>query len=160
MNPFNISSYAINNGIDIRIFRPLSNLYKLDEDIVDKNFSQIVYGSVEHAYQSAKLIDAIDRTRFILTCGTGNNDSYYGMSALKAGKKLPNVRSDWDKVKLEIMEYYVRLKFQQIRFKDFLISTGNLHIYENGHSFWGVPGLNHMGKILMKVRKEINESNT
>lgn len=67
-------------------------------------------------------------------------------------KKLANEnlqRSDWDKIKLEVMEEAVRAKFQQhASLAEKLIKTHPLSLVDG-------EGENHLGKILMKVRAEL-----
>lgn len=138
--------------INVREYRPLSNLYKLVKPIQDVEYPDIYYWSVEHAYVAAKTSSREERIR--IAGLIGQNDSYYGMVALKAGRKL--VRGvDWDEVKLGIMEHYLRQKFKQPEFANELRSTGDAYIYEFGHKFWGEPGENHLGKLLMRIRDEL-----
>jgi len=55
-------------------------------------------------------------------------------------------------------------KFKNKELRDSLISTGDIIIKEHntwGDKFWGIyggEGENHLGKILMKIRKEVKES--
>jgi ribA/ribD-fused uncharacterized protein len=74
-----------------------------------------------------------------------------------------SLRSDWEEVKLQVMEEAVYAKFSQNQnLKKLLLSTGDEEIVENSprDSFWGVgkdgKGHNHLGKILMKVRARLN----
>lgn len=71
------------------------------------------------------------------------------------------IRPDWDKVKYMVMYEVVSEKFSQneeLRKK--LLSTGDAVLVEGntwGDRYWGVcngTGENHLGKILMKVRRE------
>lgn len=70
--------------------------------------------------------------------------------------------SDWQDVKLGIMEELLRAKVDQNDdVRECLLATKNKTIYENSpwDDFWGYAdgkGRNEMGKILMKVRKEIS----
>ncbi len=72
------------------------------------------------------------------------------------------MRSDWDEVKLEVMENIVRAKFMQLPYlREKLLLTEDIILEEGntwGDTFWGVydgEGTNHLGLILMKVRKEL-----
>lgn len=74
------------------------------------------------------------------------------------------LREDWDVVKDEIMYKAVNVKFSQNSFlKNLLIDTGDCVIVEASpkDAYWGYgkdkKGLNMLGKILMRVRDELNE---
>ena len=78
------------------------------------------------------------------------------------GKKM-QVRKDWNEKRLEFMLYGVREKFKDANLSELLLSTEDFPLVESNDwndRFWGVSqgkGLNHLGRILMKVRKEIRE---
>ena len=78
------------------------------------------------------------------------------------GKKM-QVRKDWNEKRLEFMLYGVREKFKDNNLSELLLSTEDFPLVESNDwndRFWGVSqgkGLNHLGRILMKVRKEIRE---
>ena len=82
--------------------------------------------------------------------------------AKSIGKKM-QVRKDWDEKKLDFMLYGVREKFKDPALVELLLSTEDTSLVESNDwndKFWGVSqgkGLNHLGRILMKVRKEIRE---
>ena len=82
--------------------------------------------------------------------------------AKSLGKKM-QVRKDWDEKKLDFMLYGVREKFKDPGLKELLLSTEEFSLVESNDwndKFWGVcqgKGLNHLGRILMRVRKEIRE---
>lgn len=72
------------------------------------------------------------------------------------------LRSDWEKVKDDIMREVVRAKFQQHEdLKEILLSTQDSILVEHtvNDSYWGDggdgSGKNMLGKILMEVRKEM-----
>lgn len=140
--------------LDVRKIRPLSNLYKLDEPIPDREFPTLSYYSVEHAYVASKSLSPTIRKH--VSSIQGDNPEYWGMPALKYGRGL-SPHPDWDSAKLSIMEHYLRLKFAQPRFKEFLLATNRQMIWETGHKFWGIPGENHLGKLIMKIRGEIRD---
>ena len=62
------------------------------------------------------------------------------------------------------MEEALRAKFNIPEFKEKLLATGEMHLEEGNNwndTFWGVDlktgkGENHLGKLLMKIRKELN----
>lgn len=71
-------------------------------------------------------------------------------------------RTDWDDVKVGILEDIIRRKAQQNPdVEEALLMSGDQIIAEvNPHDdFWGTGpdgnGLNHTGKILMKIRDEL-----
>jgi ribA/ribD-fused uncharacterized protein len=133
-------------------YRWLSNFWPVEGGII---LDGITYPTIEHAYQAAKTLDPNER-RLIARCSTPGQ-------AKRAGKSI-TMRSDWHQVKLQVMEDLVRQKFTndpELRKK--LIQTKNKPIQEGnrwGDTFWGVcrgKGHNHLGKIIMKVRSELNE---
>lgn len=85
--------------------------------------------------------------------------------AKRLGRQV-QLRSDWQEVKLSIMEEIVRIKFtENEQLKKLLLMTGDAEIAEGntwGDTYWGVDirmgeGENNLGKILMKVRSELKE---
>lgn len=117
-------------------------------------YEGIEYPSTEHAYQAAKTDDQQERLEFVeLTAA----------EAKKKGKEVI-VRRDWNDIKIGVMEELVRDKFTRhphLALK--LMATEDLEIVEGntwGDTFWGVcngKGHNHLGRILMKIRKELND---
>ena len=74
------------------------------------------------------------------------------------------MRSDWEGVKLQVMEDLLVQKFAHAELKTQLSQTGNALLVEGnywGDSFWGVDnrkgGQNHLGKLLMKIRDKKEE---
>ena len=114
-----------------------------------------MYPSAEHAYQAQKSVDPEIQAK-IRNCSTPN-----------AAKKLANtikLRSDWNSVKLNIMEEILREKFSQEPERSILLSSGNEELVEGnwwGDTFWGQcpvgNGQNWLGTLLMKIREEMNE---
>ena len=130
----------------------LSNFYPAKVE-----YEGIVYETAETAFQAQKSIDRDERLAFA------------ALSAAKAksrGQKV-KLRSDWEKVKVGLMERIVRAKFDQHpELAARLISTGKMPLVEGNawHDvFWGVEvktgeGENHLGKILMVIRNEMQHS--
>lgn len=114
-----------------------------------------VYPNVEAAFQAAKTTDKTQRKAF---------QNYNGAQAKKAGRQL-KIRPDWEQVKLNIMEELVREKFTDPELRQKLLDTKDTEIIEGnywGDTFWGVcrgTGQNHLGKIIQKIRTEIQKQN-
>lgn len=126
----------------------LSNFYPCE--IV---FEGRLYKSVEHAYQAAKTLDEQERK--------GIRGARYAFEAKRLGKTV-TLRPDWEDVKLSIMEDLIEQKFaNDLRLSIKLDQTYPAELIEGnwwGDTYWGVcdgEGENHLGKILMQVRKKI-----
>ena len=83
--------------------------------------------------------------------------------AKATGRKI-DLRSDWEEVKDKVMYEIVLAKFtQNPDLKEKLLATGNEHLEEGntwGDTTWGTVngiGENRLGRILMKVRKKLQE---
>lgn len=133
-------------------YRFLSNFFPLRHVLV---IDEIEFKTVEHAYQASKTTDQVHR-KIISLCGDPRDAKKFGKSV--------RLRDDWEEKKLEIMEDLVRQKFQNdLELQDLLFNTGDAELIEGnwwGDVFWGVSngiGENHLGKILMKIRREIQE---
>ena len=116
-------------------------------------FEGHIYNSVEHAYQAAKTLSDADRLA-IRHAPTPNQ-------AKKLGRLVP-LRSDWDTLKLVVMEQLLREKFAQAPFQMTLLDSGTAELVEGnwwGDCFWGQcpvgQGENHLGRLLMKLRTEL-----
>jgi ribA/ribD-fused uncharacterized protein len=115
----------------------------------------LIYPTVEHAYQAAKTFNTNNRVKIqkALTPGL----------AKKLGRKVP-MRSDWDDVKISIMENLIEKKFAPgTKLASDLLLTMDAELIEGNwwnDTFWGVcnsKGHNHLGKILMKRRASLKE---
>lgn len=114
------------------------------------------YPSVEHAYQSSKTEDEKEFWDII--------HAPYARIAKKKGSEILYKRKDFNIIKLGIMSIYVHCKFSQNEdLKTKLLETGDEEIIETnywGDTYWGVcngVGKNHLGKILMKVRRNLKQ---
>ena len=119
-------------------------------------YQDLIYGSNEAAFQAQK-------------CRTQHEKyAFTEMRPARAKKegRLLDLRSDWEAVKVTVMEEIVRAKFTQNEdLKWRLISTGDAYLEEGNtwhDTFWGVDaktgeGLNHLGRILMKIREELKK---
>jgi hypothetical protein len=113
------------------------------------------YPSVEHAYVAAKTTDREVRKQIQEEPKAG--------AVKKLGRQI-TLRTDWEDIKLEVMESLVTQKFTfNTDLREKLLSTGDSELVEGntwGDTFWGVckgEGQNNLGKILMKVRKNLND---
>lgn len=110
------------------------------------------YPSVENAYQAAKCRKSSDRHQFV---------SIKASEAKRLGQVI-EMNPVWESMKLDVMYELVKQKFTEPRLKQMLLETGDEDIQEGnwwGDRFWGTVngvGANHLGKILMRVRSELN----
>lgn len=132
-------------------------------DLVDVEHEGIIYPSVEHAYQASKTLD-IEKRKLVAS----NNSPFF---AKNFGKNLDDLREDWDSVKLSIMLSLLRKKFVKGSiYAEMLLATEPMKLVEGNwwHDvWWGYcickkcegKSQNYLGKLLMKVRKELKEQN-
>jgi ribA/ribD-fused uncharacterized protein len=132
----------------------LSNFFPAEVE-----FERMKFPSVEFAYVAAKTTNRKLRWELLDTCKTSGQ-------AKRFGRKL-EIRSDWEEVKLGIMEELLRQKFSIPELRAALASTGSARIVEGNRwhdNFWGDcmcpkcatrEGQNHLGKLLMKIRADI-----
>ena len=127
----------------------LSNFWE-----VPVTYKGLTYGSNEAAFQAQKCMTEEEKLAFT---------EMRPAKSKKAGRQV-QLRPDWEEVKVGIMEEIVRAKFTQNEdLKELLLATGELVLEEGntwGDTFWGVDaktreGRNHLGRILMRVRKEL-----
>ena len=115
-------------------------------------FEGLTFTSSEAAFQAAKCADQNEREKFVnLSAGRTK----------RLGKKV-NLREDWNRVKIDVMREVLICKFSQNpELKEKLIATGNEELIEGNNwndRFWGVcrgVGQNHLGKLLMEIRRTI-----
>ncbi len=132
----------------------LSNFYSTEVE-----YEGASYPTIEHAFQAAKSLDYAER-RAIKAAGSPG-------IAKRMGRKIKR-RTDWFDVSLVIMEMLVKQKFTRYpELKTKLLDTGNTTLIEGNNwndRFYGCiyddkrnewVGENHLGKILMKVREEL-----
>lgn len=124
----------------------LSNFYKHDGRITG-----------EHLFQAMKYADPMQQL-YVL-------DAAEPRDAKTRGRMFP-ARPGWDDDRVAVMENVLRVKFRpgSVMLQK-LIDTGDAELIEGnwwGDNFWGVcdgTGLNHLGKLLMKIRKEYTDGN-
>jgi ribA/ribD-fused uncharacterized protein len=122
---------------------------------INVEYEGAMYPSVEHAYQAAKTLDPEERD-IIRSSGSAS-------MAKKLGRHV-KVREDWEHIKIAVMTELVYKKFlasEELTSK--LLDTRDAALVEGnwwGDRFWGVcngVGYNHLGRILMAVRKSLRE---
>lgn len=133
----------------------LSNFYNIKISV-----EGLVYPSVEHAFQALKTNDLHDRKKIRQAKSAGE--------AKKLGRKV-KMRSDWESVKIGVMEDLLRIKFSSKDLKEKLLATDEEELIEGNDwndNFWGScncvkckgnKGKNHLGKLIMKIRKELGK---
>lgn len=132
-------------------YRFLSNFYESPV-----TYKRLTYRNNEAAFQAQKIEDGEERLAFCT------------MEPLEAKRKGRKVKLrddvDWDTEKFVYMYEICKEKFLQNEYlKYLLLSTGNADLEEGntwGDKIWGTvngEGENRLGKILMRVRKELSE---
>lgn len=125
----------------------LSNFYNCPVD-----FANLHFNSSEAAFQAMKTPIRKEQLLFV---NISPND------AKKLGRKIA-LRKDWELVKDTYMYQIVLAKFtQNPNLREKLLATGEEELIEGNwwnDTYWGQcngVGKNQLGKILMKVRKEL-----
>jgi ribA/ribD-fused uncharacterized protein len=138
-------------------FAFLSNFYELPFEDPETG---ITFPTMEHFFQSMKADNMQDRLAIAAAPTPGK--------AKRLGRQCA-LRGDWEKVKEQVMEDGLRLKFADPELRKMLISTHPHELVEGTtwhDNEWGncsceqcknIPGKNKLGKILMKLRAEFME---
>lgn len=148
--------------------RPTSILFEKDYYYEFSNFhilkfpiehEGISYPTTEHFYQAMKTKN-LDERRMVASLASPSE-------AKKMGKKI-SLREDWDDIKYDVMYHCVKQKFESDEeLKELLLGTRDRWIIEWtfwGDEIWGMhslssKGCNALGKILMRVRRELSQTN-
>jgi ribA/ribD-fused uncharacterized protein len=115
-----------------------------------------VFPNVENAFHSEKN----DSTEWKDYCAQEDDPRF----VKKKCHEEIELRPDWEEVKEGIMLELCRIKFSQEPLRSQLLDTEDQVLQEGnswGDTFWGVDletgkGENRHGKILMKIREELN----
>lgn len=117
-------------------------------------FQGMRFGNNEAAFQAAKCPE-----RMLDFCNLSPQ------SAKRLGRSV-TLRPDWEDVKYEVMYQICKAKFtQNTDLSRKLIDTGDAELVEEntwGDRDWGVcsgVGKNNLGKILMRIRNELQKYN-
>ena len=130
----------------------LSNLYK--HPII---MNGIEYKTSEHAYQSFKFKDPEVRN-WAIQC-----PKPHIIACLAHNLLVWDIVENWTRIKVDRMYEVLKIKFYDPELKQKLIDTRDSILFENSKSdsFWGGgkkgTGKNMLGKLLMKVRRELKE---
>lgn len=135
-----------------------SNMLECDEPF---EYQGVSFRTVENFYQAMKTATDDTKTRRRIA----------GMrphAAKKFAKSLA-VRPDWPGLRLRVMEYGLRRKWGPgTTWNARLLATGDDEIVEYNNwrdTYWGwdltlMRGENHLGRLLMRLRKEYREADT
>lgn len=137
--------------------RFLSNFYPYKKDgtkypvPVKVIYNDIEFDCVENAYQAAKFLNIEQQIAFS-KMSPYETKTYW--------EENQDCRSDWNDIKLKIMEDLVGQKFFNSKeLQKMLLTTGDAILEEGndwGDIFWGIcakQGQNNLGKILMRTRE-------
>lgn len=114
-------------------------------------YDGFVYRNTEAAFQAQKTNNKAERQQFTTLDAS---------TSKRLGRSV-TLRSDWEKVKIQVMYEVCYAKFaQNPQLAEKLVATGDEILVEGNtwnDKFWGVcngEGMNHLGKILMAIRTE------
>jgi len=117
---------------------------------------EMIYPSVEHAYQAAKTIN-VNQRETIRNAKTPGEAKRLG--------RVVTLREGWNQLRIPVMRSLLRQKFRNSVLCSKLLATGSVVLIEGntwGDRFWGVDGQNegenHLGKLLMEIRDEIRKN--
>jgi len=147
-----------NGGIGKPTIHCFRNEYRFLSNFWDApvTYKGLTYRNAEAAFQAQKCLTEEEKVQFT---------TLRSNEAKRLGRNV-QLRPNWENVKLPIMEEILRAKFtQNEELKTLLLATGELVLEEGntwGDTFWGVDaktreGRNHLGRILMRIRKELQE---
>jgi len=120
---------------------------------VSVTLDNVVYPSVENAYQAAKTVDTSEREQF-QKCSASE--------AKQLGKRV-TIRADWVDIRVPIMQELCTQKYSQQPYRNLLLATGDQIIQEGNYwndTFWGIckgVGHNYLGEIIMNIRSKLKD---
>ena len=117
-------------------------------------YEGVQYLNNETAFQSAKVTSLTEKKKF---------ENLQPNHAKSLGRRV-KLRSDWEKIKDQVMYDCVKDKFtRNLDLKNKLLATKDAKLIEGNtwnDKYWGVcngVGQNKLGHILMKVREELKQ---
>eukprot|EP00252_Welwitschia_mirabilis_P018876 TRINITY_DN4235_c0_g1_i1.p1 TRINITY_DN4235_c0_g1~~TRINITY_DN4235_c0_g1_i1.p1 ORF type:complete len:588 (-),score=105.65 TRINITY_DN4235_c0_g1_i1:216-1979(-) len=165
---------SVSNGPTIRSFYKcwetygaLSNFSPHPICMPDENGNYVTWKSVEHYYQAQKFEGVQDERA--QDCIQKIKSAESPEEAARIGRSLErqcphSVRQNWESVKIDVMYGALKAKFSTYpHLASLLLATsGSILVEASPHDlFWGGgregEGLNHLGRLLMKIRAELNE---
>lgn len=122
-----------------------------------------IYPTSEHLFQSLKFLPhRPELAEHMRTCSKRPRAVFE-----EAHRFSPEVRPDWLKVRIEMMDVALWHKFtQNTHLNNELLSTGDAELVEDSakDAFWGVgpdgKGENQLGKALQRLRTKLRDANT
>jgi N-glycosidase YbiA len=121
----------------------------------------VFWATVEHYYQAQKFVGSVDEY-IIPIIHAANTPEIAAALGRNCDRSL---RSDWDRVKIQVMQKAVFQKFlTHTDIRKILFETGEQPLIEDSPCdyFWGCgsdkSGQNHLGKVLMDVRAKLRNS--
>ncbi|KAG0692706.1 hypothetical protein DFH29DRAFT_817226 [Suillus ampliporus] len=161
--PTPLSSTALSNGkpekiLFYHVHDPYYGFTNFSPDPIEYNGK--TYPTSEHLFQSLKFIEhRPELGEHIRTCSSRPRVVFD-----EAHRFNPEVRSDWLRVRIEMMDLVLWHKFTQNRhLKEELLSTGDAELVEDSDkdSFWGIgadrKGQNQLGKALGRLRTKLRD---
>jgi ribA/ribD-fused uncharacterized protein len=136
---------------------------------VDIFYKHHWFKSTEHAYMANKIIEEDHPDIFHAIKNSMSAKDAKKLGNTEVLKKKGYLRSDWYEVQLQIMEDVLRLKFDVPNYHQQLMLTYPQELIEGNtwhDNFFGTctcekcgnKGLNHLGKLIMKIRDEKHAS--
>lgn len=149
-------------------YRWLSNFWQLDKFVYDN----ITFETVENFYVAMKVNrnhkTSVRINQNEIATHEVNSREYISTLAPNHAKvfgRTLTLRHDWDEIKLDVMEFALKIKFNQPKMKELLLATRDIEIIELnrwGDVYWGVnlkgEGDNNLGKIIMRIREELKKT--
>ena len=145
-------------------YKFLSNMYNLPVKI------KVEYTGLDSICRNCSI--EVDNTEAAYQAGKYDNPKVFegldGISAKKLSHKIKMTEKDlelWDSYKkFHLMKRLLKMKFAIPELKEMLLATGDEELVEGNYwhdTIWGVcngVGENHLGKMLMEIRKELKEA--
>lgn len=144
---------------DILTFTKPETRWLSNMTYVNIYFDGILYPSTENFYQAMKYKE--QPIRRIISKMTPQDAKKYSRENYMTNERMESASG-----RIRVMTYAQRQKYAIDEFQQKLLLTGNCHIEEGNwwnDKFWGTDiktreGENHLGKIIMNLRKEIQDN--